>query len=1016
MILTAAASRAVRVVVLAILCLFAIGASARADDSVVLNGDLAKGSGNRPDHWKTDAWKNESSFSTYTWTHNPGAPAELEISSVQPNDARWAQSLHLGPGWYHFTAEIRAEGVGENPNTGGACLSVLEDGIVSQQLRGTTNWQNVGFYLKVGQASADVQIACRLGGFASLNTGKVFCRNLQGVKVAEAFAGATTYDLDQIRGIAPAPAKAAASHASNAGLMILIALATLLVVGLIEGRRILDAFSSVGAPKPRPSRPRREFTSESHFEPVETAREEELYEQPPPPEEELPDEEILEEEEEPPEEPAAPRAYKLPSYLPTVVVTIAVLFVVLLAIRRLDGTNHTLNIAEGLRGIGRVLPDTGFAALKLWLFWALSTAVVAGLLLQFAPQMELFDVILAGAAGVWVIACVLGQLLGPIHLFRPLTIWLLVAAGIYQIWRDPPRLQWAPLTIGKKLGLLAVGLMSIAMLPLQLGSPVSPYMDVLSYPASVQRILSFGVYLPFDNDPFGCWGPRTQTPGLELFFATIAMASHVRLGVLAQSGLTVPMMALLILATYRLGATLANDTAGGMAALFLFFTTIFRRSTGMRGTAVDFALVALGLAFFLDRRRSRDLMAIGALIIGTSIIVHAIDGGLGLMVAGLGVLLWLGERDWERFITGLLCLAGAILFAVPEFAIGLARPLHYPILPFAQIAGAVVIVWSAFGMSERAETQPSWIGTWPNKVLVILLMAAIMYVFATTRDSLFEQLMGQFPILFMLAFAGLVLWAALEGPLASSNGAGIIAFAFLIAVILPGILRELAELGVGEAFSSGVNDIGYKLEEYWCPYFLVFPAAIPFALLYGLRRRTRLVAVLALLVLLIYPWYLRSNVSDDYTEHSISEEWSIGFGTAAGGFWFLTHNPRWTMGPADFALVDFLRGEQAAGRITTDTHILHIARNANVTGDFNHFAVFTGINDDPMLYDIPATDVGWFAGGRVRPMDELHEALAKHPAYILEQVPPPSWMKQPPDGYEEVFHQDSLRLFRRKVS
>ena len=100
----------------------------------------------------------------------------------------------------------------------------------------------------------------------------------------------------------------------------------------------------------------------------------------------------------------------------------------------------------------------------------------------------------------------------------------------------------------------------------------------------------------------------------------------------------------------------------------------------------------------------------------------------------------------------------------------------------------------------------------------------------------------------------------------------------------------------------------------------------------------------------------------------------------------------------------------------TGTHILHIARNANVIGDFNRFSVFTGINDDPILYDIPATDVGWFAGGRVRPIAELPQALAKHPPYILEQARPPSWMKEPPDGYEEVFHQNTLRLFRRRAS
>jgi hypothetical protein len=50
----------------------------------------------------------------------------------------------------------------------------------------------------------------------------------------------------------------------------------------------------------------------------------------------------------------------------------------------------------------------------------------------------------------------------------------------------------------------------------------------------------------------------------------------------------------------------------------------------------------------------------------------------------------------------------------------------------------------------------------------------------------------------------------------------------------------------------------------------------------------------------------------------------------------------------------------------------------------------------------------------VRPISELREALAANPPYILEQYRPPPWMKTPPDGYDEVFHRDSLELFRRK--
>ncbi len=56
-----------------------------------------------------------------------------------------------------------------------------------------------------------------------------------------------------------------------------------------------------------------------------------------------------------------------------------------------------------------------------------------------------------------------------------------------------------------------------------------------------------------------------------------------------------------------------------------------------------------------------------------------------------------------------------------------------------------------------------------------------------------------------------------------------------------------------------------------------------------------------------------------------------------------------------------------------------------------------GSDDDPILYEILASDAGWFAGSRVRDISQLQNALAQHPQYILEQVDPPVWMKNPPD-------------------
>jgi len=83
----------------------------------------------------------------------------------------------------------------------GANLSLLEDGIISQVLYGSTRWQAVGFDLKIAPVATDVLVACRLGGFSSLNTGKALCRNIVVTKIIEpATDSFPRYELDKIRG------------------------------------------------------------------------------------------------------------------------------------------------------------------------------------------------------------------------------------------------------------------------------------------------------------------------------------------------------------------------------------------------------------------------------------------------------------------------------------------------------------------------------------------------------------------------------------------------------------------------------------------------------------------------------------------------------------------------------------------------------------------------------------------------------------------------------------------------
>ncbi len=182
------------------------GGPAKPGGNLLKNGDLTKGTGNSPDNWDASP---SVPGSVLGWHHHAGAPGELTIFNAQPADVHWSQRVHLTSGWYHCSASMRAEKVPRS--NAGANLSLLEDGIISVPLYGTTDWRTVDFYLKVGKSGADVTLACRLGGYSSINTGKAFCRNLRIMKIRQPPADATpSYDLDEILGPA-APVSAPTS-------------------------------------------------------------------------------------------------------------------------------------------------------------------------------------------------------------------------------------------------------------------------------------------------------------------------------------------------------------------------------------------------------------------------------------------------------------------------------------------------------------------------------------------------------------------------------------------------------------------------------------------------------------------------------------------------------------------------------------------------------------------------------------------------------------------------------------
>ena len=720
------------------------------------------------------------------------------------------------------------------------------------------------------------------------------------------------------------------------------------------------------------------------------------------------------------DEPSRPATPPAASYLSWLATWVALVVVTFAAIHRLRDFPAKLSWHDAFEGIEAVAGSTIWAALRVWFFWAVSTIAIGACALRCDADLELSDAMLIGWAGPWVLAPLIGNLLGPIQLLRSATIWGMLALVGAWLWRSPPPIKLHAPTTGQKLALLATGLLAISYLPLQLASPVVPFMDVLSYPSSVQRILTFHAYLPFDNDPYGCWGRYAVTPYLELFYAILALGSGVHLAVLAESAAMMPMAALLIFSAYRLGKTMFGDTAGGIASLMLFATDLFRRAQGMRGTAVAFVLVGLGLAFFMDPKRRRVTLAVGAAMLGMAVGSHAIDGALGLIVAGLGLALWLAEEDFNRVLAGVIALGGATLCAVPELLIGLDRRVPYPVIPLLLLGGGALILVGTCVLSAEAPPHKDPRLRTSSALLIGGLLFLTLFRHAFAPYSLYEKVAANLPLLFVFCFAGLVASFGIvvgERPLRARYVA-VAAIALILGVLGDYLDPALRALGHDSATQMMTSDVSIKLTDYWSPYFLIFPAGFLFALAY--ERWSAPLTVIVLLTILIYPWRQATDPVDyDSLEHAVSEQWAFNLHTAATGYWIGDNDHHWKFDRNGWRLIDVLNQEIAAGRITPATHILHLT-NTISSWSMVQFAIMTGINDDPIEYEHDPNNQ-WEGGSRVRGLDQLGVAMNSRPSYILIQDRPPAWLGDPPPGYDLIYLNSSdltwrpyaARLYRR---
>lgn len=670
---------------------------------------------------------------------------------------------------------------------------------------------------------------------------------------------------------------------------------------------------------------------------------------------------------------------------------------------------YHLDWIGALRAIAPVLRRTAWATVRVWTFWALSSCAIAGLIRRYDQSIEVGDAVLAGATGLMIVAYLLGTLIGPIPLMRSWLVWLLLIAAIAPQLRNVKAFKFTPMSSGQKLALTGWALLSISLLVLQLGSPVPPFMDVLNHPAAAQRIVTFHQYRAFDNDPYGAYSAHVQAPAVEVFYAVLALGSGIKMATLAETAAMVPMAGLMIFTSYRLGRALFGDIAGGMASLFFFFTCFFRREQGMRATVVVFVLVAIGLAFFLNERRSRTLFAFGAIALGTSVAAHAICGAYALIVAASAVIFWTAANDWSRAIAGVICLAGATMLAVPELLIGMQHPVSYPILPLVQASGLAVIIAGASFLQAKS-TAPPLIVPVLSAITVAALFTVLIYRHWFT-GSMFDEVMHNLPILCALAATGMIA-AVIFGFVdkSTADSPGLLAIGLLIGPAAEIANNYLTPIITAPAPRDMLHNLISKLVDYWLPFMLIFPAGLAFALIHD--RISKSLAVFMVLTILIFPWTRAQNAQDyDSDEHSIPEQWAFNLSRAESGYWAGAADGRWTISPDGFALVAVLERELKAGRINPATHILHITDDTSAWA-LEQVAIFTGIDDDPVDLHYDPNNL-FQAGSRVRGPADLPAALARRPPYILEQCPAPASMGDPPEGYGQIFEGGNLRLYRR---
>jgi hypothetical protein len=642
---------------------------------------------------------------------------------------------------------------------------------------------------------------------------------------------------------------------------------------------------------------------------------------------------------------------------------------ILIGIRMLDGTNLGSSWSSALDGLVSQLPVTVPAGLLTAAAAGVQLAAGAVLmrLARGSPYRSLADAALGGMVGAVLIGLATLFLLGGFGWFwQPILVP--IHLGIIGLgWYARPLLESRPRLVLRRPSARAVLVVFVwwGAILMQLASPVVPFLDVLpNHVAPAEHLRTFGDFATLTTAPSPIYGPSRMFLGYTALLGTTTTLTGLP-AVLTVAAFILPAMTLIAIGMVRLATAIHGPALAWWMLMAFALTASFARLADDRATVLVLPLVAFCLIELIAPEGSHRPLVL-AMGLAAAVYVHPL---MGVMTLGtVAILVAVAPARYAALAVP--ALVGGTLLALPQATtmLGIAVPTPAALLA---VPPALAGTWlfHRFEPARRAAVMLLQLGgVFSGTAIVVLGVPAI-------RDHLLDvsDFVLKYPILAWTVAVGLIVAGRRTLAVVPAVAFGVGFIGVLAASAIP-----FADLGV-----VGISFEVAKTLHYWIPIFLAVLAAFALHALwtspnFGMRMRTAMVAIF--LIAASLPIRAEPIERLFLGEHRLSETLSIELGYVASGYWRGYPDSYTLIDRDERDLLDRLRQEIDAGRLTATTRVLHVSFSFQQWVS-TPLGVFAGIMETASSEE---TQVSIHtAGGRLFGLDQLSRLLHDGFAYVV---------------------------------